>query len=166
MQKNTLVVFVGKPGVGKTTLIKRVFPDKKLIDVLPYVYAYKVNGHVPEERTLDGYKDMYKDLLKMSEPLVILELGSNHPEFNVQQLSNLQKDFQIKIYICTAEIDTLRQRVIGRNRGDDMEAMELRLQRKFPQEHIKKLEKTDLEYDVLDMEKPLSITEQLIKKQC
>ena len=62
MSKKKLLVFIGKPGSGKTTLIQKIFPDQKIVDVLPFVLAYKVGGILPEEKTIEGYRDMYKYL--------------------------------------------------------------------------------------------------------
>lgn len=161
-----LVVFIGKPGAGKLRLLGLCFQIKK-IDVLPYVYAYKVNGRVPEDKTMNGYRDMYRDLSARREPLIILELGSNHPEFNVQQLVELQKKFNITVFVCTADVDTLRRRIIGRNRGDDMEAMERRLQWNTPDIYISLFKKNEIAYQVINtekgIEKSMQLIEQLIK---
>ncbi|MDD5342108.1 MAG: AAA family ATPase [Patescibacteria group bacterium] len=158
-----LLVFIGKPGVGKTTLINKVFPDQKIIDVQPYVWSYKVNGRVPEEKTLNAYQDMYRHLESLNDALVILELGTNHAEFNIKELKKLSQQFEVRVYLCTASVETCRARIKIRARGDDMEAMERRLQRDFPDEHIKQLKSAGLEYITLDMESPLSeIQQQLV----
>ncbi len=164
MAAKKLLVFIGKPGAGKTTIIKKAFPDQEIIDVLPYVFAYKVNGRVPEEKTLDGYKDMYQALHNMSQAFVILELGSNHPEFNVDQLVELQKKFEVTVFVCTADVDTLRQRIIGRKRGDDMEAMERRLQWNTIDTYISLLKENHINHYVLNTNKEIIENIKIVKE--
>jgi predicted kinase len=155
-----LLVFIGKPGVGKTTLINKVFPKQKIVDDMPFVFAYKVNGKVPEEKTLQGYEDMYRHLKEVNDDFVILELGTNHAEFNIKELKKLSQQFEIKVYLCTASTETCRARIKIRARGDDMEAMERRLQRDFPDEHIRQLKSVGISYIVLDMEQPIAELQQ------
>ncbi|MDD5566865.1 MAG: AAA family ATPase [Patescibacteria group bacterium] len=162
MPDKRLLVFIGKPGVGKTTLINKVFPDQKIIDVQPYVWSYKVNGRVPEEKTLIAYQDMYRHLEALNDALVILELGTNHAEFNTKELKKLSQQFEVRVYLCTASVETCRARIKIRARGDDMEAMERRLQRDFPDEHIKLLESMGMGYITLDMEKSIPKLQRLV----
>ncbi|MFA5106934.1 MAG: hypothetical protein WC497_01245 [Patescibacteria group bacterium] len=164
MSVKKLLVFIGKPGAGKTTLINQAFPDKKIIDVLPFVMSFKVAGKVPEEKTIIGYRNMYRHLQKLDDDFVILELGTNHADFNVAELKKISQLFPVQIYLCVASNQTLRERIQSRNRGDDMEAMERRLQRVFPDDHITLLERAGLSYTVLDMEKPLATHSALIEK--
>ncbi len=156
MSAKKLLVFIGKPGAGKTTLINKEFPDKKIIDVLPFVMSYKVAGRVPEEKTLDGYRDMYRHLRELNDDFVILELGTNHADFNITELKKIGQMFAVQVFLCVASNQTLRERIQLRDRGDDMEAMERRLQRVFPDEHIMLLERAGLSYIILDMEKSLT----------
>jgi dephospho-CoA kinase len=152
---NKLLVFTGKPGVGKTTLISAAFPDKKVIDVRPFVIAYRVNNIVPEEKTIDGYKDMYKHLADLNDPLLILELGTNHPELNISELKKLSNTRDIHLFLCNADTNTCRERMIQRNRGDNMEAMERRLKKDFPNSHLSLLENSQLRHTILNMEQEL-----------
>ena len=161
--KNKLFVFVGKPGVGKTTLINKVFSSAKLIDVMPYVKAYEVDGKVPEEKTLDGYRDMYDVIDNLDDEIVILELGTNHEKFNIKKLERLLSKFEISIFICNASIDTCRNRVKNRKREFDNQALEKRLQKNFPNIYLRALKNSKLKYEVLDMERDVEENKELIK---
>lgn len=154
MQKKKLVVFFGKPGVGKSTLIEETFPENKVVDVKPFVLAYKENDALPEEKTIDGYKDMYKALTGTEDDLIVLELGTNHEAYNIEQLQIMASECQLFIFLCTASVETLRQRIQSRDEKIDFEALERRLQRDFPGEYIKLLEEAGLLYVLLDMEQP------------
>jgi len=154
MQKKKLVVFFGKPGAGKTTLISETFPDTKVVDVKSFVLAYKQSNILPEEKTLDGYKDMYKALADIEDDLIVLELGTNHEVYNIEQLQSLAPKRQIYIFLCTASVETLRQRIQTRDEHFDPEALERRLQRNFPGLYITLLEEAGMRYVLLDMEQP------------
>ena len=52
-----LYVFIGKPGSGKSTLIKYVFSGTvPYLDVAPFVKQQVVDGLVPEKQTINGYR--------------------------------------------------------------------------------------------------------------
>ncbi|MDD5040055.1 MAG: hypothetical protein PHY34_02805 [Patescibacteria group bacterium] len=154
MEKKRLIVFMGKPGVGKTTLIREAFPDVPYVDVKPFVFAYAVDGKIPEDRTLDGYRDMYKHVRELQDESVILELGTNHEQFNVSMLQELQRERSIIVFLCTASVDTLRQRLAARPEKIEPAAMERRLKRDFPGVYLALLETAGFEYTILDMEQP------------
>jgi len=158
-----LFVFLGKPGVGKTTLIQAALPTCRRVDVRPFVRSYEIGGVVPEEKTLAGYQDMYRYVGGLNEPVVVLELGTNHPEFNVQQLLQLQQKRDIHLFLCTASVETCRQRMNGRNFQDDAEAMERRLLRDFPNTYLQLLHQTSLHYHLIDLEQPLEETNKIIR---
>lgn len=155
-RKNKLLVFIGKPGAGKSTLIKELNPDGVIIDVKTFVLAYEVNGQVPEEKTEQAYHDMYAQVMDKHEDLLVLEIGTNHPQVNVDEFKKLSSDWEIFIFICTASIDTLKKRIIIRPEDNDMAAMERRLQRNFPELHLSLLERASLPYVILDMEQPMT----------
>lgn len=159
-----LFVFFGKPGVGKTTLIQAALPTYRRVDVRPFVRAYGVSGVMPEEKTLIGYQDMYRYLGGLNEQVVVLELGTNHPEFNVQQLVQLQPKRDIHLFLCTASVETCRQRMRGRIFRDDAEAMERRLQRDFPNAYLQLLRQTSLHYHLIDLEQPLEQTNRIVRE--
>lgn len=151
-----LLVFMGKPGAGKTTLINELFPGHTIIDVRPYVTKYMVDGVLPEEKTLQGYHDMYADFGTQQEETVILELGTNHAELNTAKLGTLATECDLRVFICTASVETLRNRVIGRPLYDDMAAMERHFARDFPNSHLPFFKKVGIEPYFLDMEQPMT----------
>lgn len=159
-----LLVFMGKPGSGKTTLIKELFPKKKIIDVKPFVLAYEVDGQVPEKKTVLGYRDMYKEISEKHADMAILELGTNHPALNIEELQKQAEVREVHIFLCTASVDTLRERIIGRDENDNMEAMEKRLKRNFPDTHLPLIELRELSYSILDMEQPMTDNMILVKQ--
>lgn len=154
MQKKKLIVFFGKPGAGKTTIIQEKFANEKVIDVKTYVFAYRKDGTVPEEKTLDAYHDMYDYVRTLDDDTVILELGTNHAEYNIQQLKALQPSRRIILFLCNASDETLRERLQNSVSHEDMEKMYVRLERIFPDEHIELLETAGMYYVLLDMEQP------------
>lgn len=154
MQEKKLIVFFGKPGAGKTTIIQEKFAGEKVVDVKTYVVAYRKDGTVPEEKTLDAYHDMYDYVRTLDDDTVVLELGTNHAEYNIQQLKVLQSVRRVALFLCNASDETLRERLQNSVSHEDMEKMYVRLERVFPDEHIKLLEAAGMEYVLLDMEQP------------
>ncbi len=154
MDKKKLLVFIGKIGAGKSTLIKEAFADVEVIDVQPFVRAYWEGDTVPEEKTLLAYKDMYKRLRSMNDNTIVVELGTNHASFNIQELKIFNADCALHLFLCIASVETLRQRLMERN--DDMpeEARERRLKIDFPSTHLTLIEDAGLPYTILDMEQP------------
>ena len=161
--KRKLVVFVGKPGSGKSTLIQRVFPDKKAVDVFPFVIALHNGDQVTDEAAVRGYQEMYKHVAELSDDVVILELGTNHPELNVRELVALSRDTEVSIFLLDADKDVCRERVHARSLelwSDD--GLERRLARDFPNTHLKLLEDSGLTYYVIDANKSIEQVEQAI----
>ncbi len=154
MNTKKLVVFFGKPGAGKTTLIGETFPDANVVDVKAFVRKYRVDGTVPEEKTLQGYQDMYEHIAGLDDDLIILELGANHEKFNVQELLKSQDKRELYLFLCNASLETLKERLQNRSDQDDMEKMLKRLERDFPGEYIRLFEKAGMQYILLDMEQP------------
>lgn len=154
--KYKLIVFFGKPGVGKSTLIKHLFSGAQVIDVMPFVKKYKKKEKVPEAQTIHAYNDMYAKISEMEHKGdLILELGTNHPELNIKKLSKLKEKFYLKTFLCDAPKHVCRERALKRERDFDKKALELRLERDFPSSHIKLLEREKINYRILNMETPL-----------
>ena len=164
VNKNQLLVFIGKPGVGKTTLLKELYPDSRIIDVKTFVLAYEKDGQVPEEKTEQAYHDMYSRISDQTDDFLVLEMGTNHPNVNVDELKKLSTNWNIFIYICIASVDTLKKRIIARPEDNDMAAMERRLHRDFPATHLSLLERANLSYFILDMEQPMTDNIILVKQ--
>ncbi len=155
---------MGKPGAGKTTLITELFPGHTIMDVRPYVTAFLVNGVLPEEKTIQGYHDMYAALETVPDDIVILELGTNHEQLNVQKLAEFAQHCDVRVFICTASVDTLRQRVTRRPIYDDMAAMERRFAREFPNSHLPLFAAAGIEPYFLDMEQPMTDNAILVRQ--
>lgn len=150
--KNKGYIFIGKPGVGKTTLIKKMFGNKEFFDVMAFVKKYEIEGIVPEEKTLDGYRDMYKDIAKKNLNPFILELGTNYPELNIKELKRLSTIYDIKIFLLDASKETCRKRTLLRKRHFDKIALERRLNRDFPKTYLDLLQNENLDCVVINME--------------
>jgi dephospho-CoA kinase len=156
MRKRNLVVFIGKPGAGKSTLISSFFSGQEVIDVFPYIMRHKKKGKVPEAQTIHAYREMYGHIGSQNfKGDLILELGTNHSELNAEELEKLKGKFNLKIFLCDAPKHICRSRAIKRGRKFDKKALELRLERDFPNSHTKLLEESGMKFDVLDMTRPL-----------
>ncbi len=158
MEKGKLFVFAGRPGAGKTTIIKKLFFEEIIVDVLPFVEVFRVEGKVIEEKTIVAYQNMYGYLVGLKKPKVILEIGTNHPELNISELEKLQNDYEIKIFLCEASEESCYQRAIQRGMRHDPQAFETRMKRDFPNIFIKLLKQTSLSYEVVGMDKSLEDT--------
>ncbi|MBU0598098.1 hypothetical protein KKF61_03830 [Patescibacteria group bacterium] len=167
MNKKSLVVLIGKPGVGKTTLARTAFPSWHFIDVKPFIEQYMINGRWPEKLTLEGYREMYDAIEQINSDLV-LEIGTNHAEFNIVQLQRLKNNFNCLVVICLLDAKKNKQRYLDRmNRGEerayDIAAFERRLELDFPLSHTPLLHRALLPYIKINMESDVSVlTQELI----
>jgi hypothetical protein len=151
--KRKLVIFAGKPGIGKSTLIKALFKNHTIVDVLPFVKAYEINGKVVQEKTLQAYKDMYKYIESLKDEEVVLEIGTNHPDINIANMNKLKDEYDVKLFLCEASHATNFERLqLRAGRGAYDEEMLERLGRDFPNTFVNELKKTELDYEILDME--------------
>lgn len=151
--KPKLVIFAGKPGVGKTTIIERLFKKATIIDVQTFIMNYVDKFPlVPKEKIILGYKAMYKYITTLKKPLVIVEIGTSHPKFNIQQLKKLQNYYDISLFLCDASIETCGTRSLARMLKFDGEWIESRLQRNFPGSFLNILKDTSLDYKIINTE--------------
>ena len=150
-----LLVFIGKPAIGKTTLIRHVFPGAEVIDVKSFVRSYRVQGHVPEIDTARGYEDMYNYISSLKGPC-ILELGTGHAEMNTLKLRGASDRFHVVAIFCEASEETCKRRLDERGDPYDHEAMLSRIARVFPAEHIGLFSKYKVEYFKMNMEGSLT----------
>lgn len=151
-----LLVFIGKPGVGKSTLIKNAFPKHIPVDVLTFIYEFRnPDGSTQEDKLIISYQKMYEHLNSIKDDFILLEIGTGFPEFNTSTLKSIEKEYNLTIYLCTASEATHWERANLRGMRHSTEAFKLRMQRDFPGEHKLLLDKLLLNYSILDMEQPL-----------
>jgi len=164
--KNKLYVFAGKPGAGKTTIIGKLFPDRKIVDVLTFIEVFRIaeSRIIPEEKTIIAYQNMYEHLAQINEPEVVLEIGTNHPELNISELNKLNERYDILIFLCDADKEICYQRAVERGMRHDKEAFEARMKRDFPNTHINLISQTPLAYKVVEMSGSLPETVEKFNK--
>jgi adenylate kinase family enzyme len=152
---NKVIVLIGYPAAGKTTLANAFIekhPEFNLHDVYQYIKEYKrPDGTlISEEYTIMAYTDMYRDLDSL-EGNAILELGTNHHDFNVQNLKKLEKNNRLFVLLCLLSQDECINREAKRERVIEKEAMLKKFERNFPEVYEKALEKIDISYHYLQM---------------
>ncbi|MFH1275516.1 MAG: hypothetical protein ABIH82_00230 [Candidatus Woesearchaeota archaeon] len=150
-----LYVFMGKPGCGKTTILKSL--GVKYYDVLYHIKRYfDENGRMDEANTIKAYHDLFKELKGLNEEKVFLELGTNHTEFVMKNLQELQVETTIFFCLLNNE-ECLRRNKIGNNPMPE-DALMRRIARVFPDDHLQFI--SEMKYYNLDMGK--SIEENLL----
>lgn len=162
--KPRLYIFAGKPGAGKTTIIAHLFPNQPFVDVLPFVEQFRTGVTVPEEKTELAYHNMYRSLKTAKDQTMILEIGTNHPELNISEITKLQDMYDIMLFLCEASREICHQRATLRGMRHTTEAWEARMKRDFPNTFIKLLSTTTIPYYVVDMGKSLKETVEVFKK--
>lgn len=166
LDRRSLIVFAGKMGVGKTTLIRAAFPDAVHVDVYPFVHAYGQGHAIPEDKTILGYRDMYHYVAGLTVPVVTVELGTNHPELNARNIRELSTHYVLQVFFCMASEATCRARLAIRGRpydSDDARAIDVRMRKDFPRIYEEAFKKVGVAYILLDMEKSLEENVALLK---
>jgi broad-specificity NMP kinase len=149
--KNRLLVLAGKPGVGKSSIIKKIGAGWTVIDVWHFLVPLIESGEVPpEEKNIIAYTSLYEYLTALDTPRVILELGTNYPELNASSLVELSTRYEIDILLCHTSIDICRERLQGRGYRTQGEGIERRLQRDFPNTFLEHLRDTGLRHHLID----------------
>ncbi|MFA6525696.1 MAG: AAA family ATPase [Patescibacteria group bacterium] len=154
-----IIVLIGYPGAGKTTFARAFVakhPNYKPHDVYEYIKKYKrPDGTlISEEYTIIAYTEMYQDL-KKREGDIILELGTNHHDFNAEQLKLIMSGADLNIFLCLLSKDECLAREEKRERVIDKEALLKKFERNFPEVHEAALEKIGLGYHYLQMGQPV-----------
>ncbi len=162
--KKKLIVFAGKPGVGKTTIIGRLFPEKKIIDVFTFIEPFVIDGNTSQEKSMVAYQNMYHHLETIDEVEVILEIGTNYPELNILNLERLLISYDIKMFLCDLDKETCYQRAIERGMRHCPEAFAERMNRDFPNTFIKPLSQTSIIYEIVSMHDSLPETIEKIRQ--
>ncbi|MFA6392041.1 MAG: hypothetical protein WCW66_04830 [Patescibacteria group bacterium] len=154
-----IIVLIGYPGAGKTTFANafmKKYPNFKLHDVYEYIKKYKdESGKLRDESlAIKAYEEMYADLGKLNQD-VILELGTNHHDFNAEQLKKIDNTVDLNIFLCLLSKEECLLREEKRDRVIDKEALMKKFERNFPEVHEVALEKIGLDYHYLQMGQPV-----------
>ena len=91
---------------------------------------------------------------------LILELGTNREEINLNGLNDLKTKYKIHIFFCLLDAEICIKRVMTRAENDQKriihrEDLEKKFKRVFPNNHVKIAEELNLSYVTLDMSLPL-----------
>ena len=143
-----LYVFIGKPGCGKTTVLKHL--GVKYHDVLSHIKKYfDASGRMDEANTIKSYQELFTELKGLSSENIFLELGTNHAEFVMKNIQELGIDTTFFFCLLNNE-ECLRRNRIGNNPMLE-EPLMRRIARVFPDEHLKHI--SGMKYYELDMDK-------------
>lgn len=152
---NKIITLIGLPGAGKTTFARAFMAkhtDYKLHDVYEYVKKYKDdNGKfIDENLAIKAYEEMYEDLEKNKDD-VILELGTNHHEFNAQKLKAISERADLTVFLCLLSKEECLAREEKRDRMIDKEELMKVFERNFPEIHENAFDNIGLDYHYLQM---------------
>ncbi|PIY96759.1 MAG: hypothetical protein COY66_03160 [Candidatus Kerfeldbacteria bacterium CG_4_10_14_0_8_um_filter_42_10] len=152
---SNLIVLFGFPGAGKTTLANAFIgqhAEYRHHDIYRYIEHYrKPDGSlIGEEFTIKAYQKMYQDLEAMTGS-TLLELGTNHPGFNIQKLKELKTAWNVIIVFCILDKQECLKRTAQRERAFEEQALLRRFARNFPAEHQNLCQQLELNYYLLDM---------------
>ncbi|MBU1131619.1 hypothetical protein KJ840_05815 [Patescibacteria group bacterium] len=170
---NKILVLIGRPGAGKSYLTKKFIKNHQNftpIDVWMYIKPLQTNKGVPEDKILDRYKLMYKEIEGMPSD-ILLEIGTNYFEYNIKKLYQLSLKKKVYPIFCLLDTAICRQRCINRTKRGEQEhkrrrALEIRFKKIFPDNHKKFADKLGLTYFEMDMLKPLNIRIKYLENLC
>jgi len=157
-----LIVLLGRPGAGKTYLSQK-FIEKhsefELVDVWSYIKPLQTKDEVPEEKIFNRYELMYQEIAEMDQD-ILLEIGTNYFDFNIKKLKELSNKFKVSPIFCLLDVSLCRERCLERMK-DSLHvyrrkgALEERLLKIFPDNHIKLADEIKLKYYSLEMDNSL-----------
>jgi adenylate kinase family enzyme len=152
---NNTIVLIGYPAAGKTTFAKAFIakhPDYKLHDVYEYIKKYKdENGRlIDDSLAMKAYEEMYADLKRLNQN-IILELGTNHHDFNADRLKEIGSHSRLTIFLCLLSKEECLAREEKRDRLIDKAALLEKFERNFPEVHETALDNIGLTYHYLQM---------------
>lgn len=173
---NNLIILCGSVGCGKSIFIERFVNQHQNfthVDVFNYIQKYKdESGHIESSGSLKAHQELHQDLVKMDGD-IILELGTNRAELNMNNLGRLSARYKINIIFCLLDAETCIKRVMARagksqKRIINKEDLEKKFKRVFPDNHIKLTQKLNLSYITMDMSLPfkdkLEVITNLVEK--
>ena len=164
--KNRLIVFAGKPGVGKSSIIERISHGWTVIDVWHFMVPHIKTGEVPpEEKNILAYQMMYEYVAEIDASRLILELGTNCPVVNVAGLLRLINRYEIDVLLCEAPVELCRERLQARGYRVSGDGIDRRLARDFPNIFLSELRGTPLRHHLINTEGNIDEVSQRIKKQ-
>ena len=82
---------------------------------------------------------------------IILELGTNHHEFNAKNLRKLKEGKELFVFLCLLSKEECLKREEQRDRVIEKKAMLKKFERNFPESHEKDFEAAGLNYHYLQM---------------
>lgn len=169
MTKRRLIVFAGKPGAGKSSIIKKISNGYRVVDVWDFHRPNLGSGGVPPKgKNILGYQAMYQHLATLHEPRIILELGTSNSDLNVRELSTLLPTYEIDILLCVASENTCLLRLKERGFLFDPETVPGRkeqMAKDFPNTFISELKQSPLRHHIISTEGDIDAVCQIIKER-
>ncbi len=165
--KKRLVVFAGKPGVGKSSIIEKVRHGWTVIDVWHFIVPQIESGEAvpPEWKNVVAYEALYEYIEALDVPRLIVELGTNYPVMNTLQLVRLLHRYEIDVLLCDVRLEVCRERLHSRGYRGSGEGIERRLQRDFPGAFLRELKRTPLRHHLIDTEGDIDTVCRKIQEQ-
>jgi dephospho-CoA kinase len=160
---NRLVVLCGHVGSGKSTLAKEFIKNHSsytFFDVFEHIIKYKdKTGFISRELSGRAYSEFYQ---RVSDHFgdVLVEIGVNHWEENIEWLSSLKGKYLAHIFFCLLDQEVCRERVINRGNLDktriiDPKMLEDKFKVDFPRIHECLSKKYSIAYLSLNMASPI-----------
>lgn len=160
---STIIIFFGRPAVGKTTIIGYTFPEHHKVDVLSYVKNYLKNCWVSKEHILKAYHEAYAKIKSINYPTLIAEFGSSCPELDTLKINELaHKKRKLIIFVCEAPGKICLKRIKTRNGLNNVQLRKKILQSDNIQKLTKQFDQANISYHMLDMTKDLETNKKII----
>ncbi len=160
---STVIMFFGRPAVGKTTIIGYTFPEHHKVDVLSYVKNYLKNCWVSKENILKAYREAYAKVKSINCPTLIAEFGSSCPELDILKINELvHKKRKMIIFVCEAPSKVCLKRIATRNGLNNAQLRKKILQSNNIQKLIEQFDQANIPYHMLDMTKDLETNKKVI----
>ena len=162
-----IIVFTGKPGSGKSTLIKNSFHNNEsMLDIIYFARKYakdKILHPADEELAYREFHNEIEKTLALNE-FLILEFGTGCSELNFKKLMEWKNNHDIFIFLCDAPAGICLQRVSERGNEFDNDGLLTRVNLDFPDGYLK-LWNNNFSYQILDTTKPIPENTEIIKEK-